>query len=106
MTVYYNINRGVAVTAALTGVVDTLAVGPVEGGVAEVGAAGGADEHALREHRAEDDHRHDGLREVHRLGGRVDDASVDGAEDDASAGSDAIQFQRYQTALPIVSWWF
>ena len=80
-------NRRVAAAVVLTGVVDALAVGPVEGSVAEVGAAGGADEHALRENRAEDDHRDNGLREVHRLGGRVYDASVDGTKDNASAGS-------------------
>ena len=73
-----------ATISGLTGVVDTVAVGPVENGVAEVGAARGAKEDALCKHRAEDDHCHDGLGKIDGRGRGVDDASVDGAEDNAS----------------------
>ena len=71
----------------LTWVVDAAAAGPVEGGVTEVRAPGRAEEHALREDRAEDHHSHNGLREVHSLGWGEDDASIHSSKDDASAAA-------------------
>ena len=76
---------GEGAKSLLTWVVDAAAARPVEGGVGKVRAPRRAEEHALRKHRAEDHHSHDGLREVHRLGWGEDDASIDGSEDDASA---------------------
>lgn len=71
--------------ARLTWVVDAAAAGGVEGSVAEVGAARGANEHALREYWAKHHHCHNRRREVHCLRRREDDSSIDGSKDDAPA---------------------